>query len=168
MLREVTKDNVRDVIALEVAQEQSSYVATNAKSIAEAHFEPKAWFRAIGAGDALVGFAMVYRDPTAATFYIWRFMIDARHQGRGYGRRAMEHWRRWLPARYRSITDPEAFFSMLGRQAESQILDLAEQLEGPDLPGEGYRNGGLLRPRAASRHPPEPRPRTAIHLGSHP
>ena len=43
----------------------------------------------IGAGDELVGFAMVYRDPTAAVFYIWRFMIDAR-QGQGYGRRAME------------------------------------------------------------------------------
>ena len=89
-LREVTKDNVREVVALEVAQEQSSYVATNAKSIAEAYFEPKAWFRAIGAGDELVGFAMVYRDPAAGTFYVWRFMIDARHQGRGYGRRAME------------------------------------------------------------------------------
>jgi diamine N-acetyltransferase len=89
-LREVTKDNVREVVALEVAQEQSWYVATNAKSIAEAYFEPKAWFRAIGAGDELVGFAMVYRDPAAGIFYVWRFMIDARHQGRGYGRRAME------------------------------------------------------------------------------
>ena len=55
-----------------------------------------------------------------------------------YGRRAMEHWRRWLPARYATIQDPEAFFSTLGLQAESQVLDLAEQLEGPDLPGEGY------------------------------
>ena len=55
-----------------------------------------------------------------------------------YGRRAMVHWRRWLPARYATITDPEVFFSMLGRQAENQVLDLAEQLEGPDLPGEGY------------------------------
>jgi diamine N-acetyltransferase len=89
-LREVTKDNVREVLALEVTQEQSSYVATNAKSIAEAYFESKAWFRAIGAGDDLVGFAMVYRDPAAGIFYVWRFMIDARHQGRGYGRRAME------------------------------------------------------------------------------
>ncbi|MGH3078956.1 MAG: GNAT family N-acetyltransferase [Gaiellaceae bacterium] len=89
-LREVTKANVREVVTLEVAQEQSSYVATNAKSIAEAYFEPKAWFRAIGAGDDLVGFAMVYRDPAAGIFYVWRFMIDARHQGRGYGRRAME------------------------------------------------------------------------------
>jgi hypothetical protein len=55
-----------------------------------------------------------------------------------YGHRAMEHWRRWLPARYATIRDPEAFFSTLGLQAESQVLDLAEQLEGPDLPGEGY------------------------------
>ena len=55
-----------------------------------------------------------------------------------YGHRAMEHWRRWLPARYATIQDPEAFFSTLGLQAESQVLDLAEQLEGPDLPGEGY------------------------------
>ena len=55
-----------------------------------------------------------------------------------YGERAMEHWRRWLPARYATIQDPEAFFSTLGSQAESQVLDLAEQLEGPDLPGEGY------------------------------
>jgi diamine N-acetyltransferase len=89
-LRELTKDNVRDVLDLDVAADQSSYVATNAKSIAEAHFEPKAWFRAIAAGEVLVGFAMVYRDPAAGEFYVWRFMVDARHQGRGYGRRAME------------------------------------------------------------------------------
>ena len=55
-----------------------------------------------------------------------------------YGHLAMVHWRRWLPARYAAIQEPEAFFSTLGRQAENQVLDLAEQLEGPDLPGEGY------------------------------
>ena len=55
-----------------------------------------------------------------------------------YGRLAMVHWRRWLPARYAAIQDPEVFFSTLGRQAENQVLDLTEQLEGPDLPGEGY------------------------------
>ena len=55
-----------------------------------------------------------------------------------YGRLAMMHWRRWLPTRYATIQDPEVFFSTLGRQAENQVLDLAEQLEGPDLPGETY------------------------------
>jgi diamine N-acetyltransferase len=85
VFREVTSDNLGEVLALVVAPEQLSYVSANAKSIAEAHFEPKAWFRAVAAGDELVGFVMVKRDPAAADFYIWRFMIDARHQGRGYG-----------------------------------------------------------------------------------
>jgi len=89
-LVEVTAENVHDVLALDVAPEQAGYVAANARSIAEAHFEPRAWFRAIAADDEVVGFAMVYRDAAAGQFYVWRFMIDARHQGRGYGRRAME------------------------------------------------------------------------------
>ena len=89
-LREITADTVRQVTALEVGPEQHGLVASNANSIAQAYFEPKAWFRAVAAGDDLVGFVMVYRDPEAKTFYVWRFMIDARHQGKGYGRRAME------------------------------------------------------------------------------
>jgi diamine N-acetyltransferase len=89
-LREITAETVRVVTALRVAPEQEGYVAANAISIAEAYYEPKAWFRAVAAGEELVGFAMVYRDPLAGEFYVWRFMIDARHQGRGYGRRAME------------------------------------------------------------------------------
>jgi diamine N-acetyltransferase len=89
-LREITSETVRQVTALAVAPDQEGYVASNAISIAEAYFEPKAWFRAIAAGDELVGFAMVYRDPPAGEFYVWRFMIDAAHQGHGYGRRAVE------------------------------------------------------------------------------
>jgi diamine N-acetyltransferase len=89
-LREITSETVRQVTALAVAPDQEGYVASNAISIAEAYFQPKAWFRAIAAGDELVGFAMVYRDATVGEFYVWRFMIDARHQGHGYGRRAVE------------------------------------------------------------------------------
>ncbi|HLE99528.1 MAG TPA: GNAT family N-acetyltransferase [Gaiellaceae bacterium] len=89
-LREITSETVRKVTALAVAPEQEGYVASNAVSIAEAYFEPKAWFRTIAAGEELVGFVMVHRDPDARVFYVWRFMIDARHQGRGFGRRAME------------------------------------------------------------------------------
>jgi diamine N-acetyltransferase len=89
-LHEITAETVRSVTALSVAPEQRGYVASNADSIAQAYFEPKAWFRAIAAGEDLVGFAMVYRDPEAGQFYVWRFMVDARHQGNGYGRRAME------------------------------------------------------------------------------
>lgn len=46
-LHEITADTVRAVCALEVSPEQRGFVAPNAVSIAEAHFEPRAWFRAI-------------------------------------------------------------------------------------------------------------------------
>ena len=88
-LREITKDSLRAVLDLAVEPEQEQYVATNARSIAEAHFEPHAWFRAVHAGDDPVGFVMAYRDPPT-TFWVWRFMIDAAHQGKGYGRIALE------------------------------------------------------------------------------
>jgi diamine N-acetyltransferase len=87
-LREITQDTLRAVLDLTVEPEQEEYVAPNARSIAEAHFEPRAWFRAVYADDAPVGFVMAYRDPP--TFWVWRFMIDAAHQGKGFGRDAME------------------------------------------------------------------------------
>ena len=65
-------------------------MAPNSVSIAEAHFEPKAWFRAIYHGEEPAGFAMVWRDPAERVFYIWRFMVDARFQRKGVGRRALE------------------------------------------------------------------------------
>ena len=88
-LREITQDSLRAVLDLAVEPEQQPYVATNARSIAEAHFEPRAWFRAVHADDVAVGFVMAFRDPPKE-FWVWRFMIDASHQGNGYGRRALE------------------------------------------------------------------------------
>ena len=89
-LREITKETVRQITALDVGPDQHGLVAPNSVSIAEAHFEPKAWFRAIYLGEEPAGFAMVWRDPDERVFYIWRFMVDARFQGKGVGRRARE------------------------------------------------------------------------------
>jgi diamine N-acetyltransferase len=95
-LREITAATVRDVCRLAVAPGQTGFVAPNAVSIAQAHFEPAAWFRAIAAGDELVGFAMLY-DPTRTAApsdgpevcTLWRFMIDARQQRNGFGSAAL-------------------------------------------------------------------------------
>lgn len=89
-LREVNKETVRKIIDLEVAEDQNRFVAPNAWSISEAYFEPKAWFRAIYADEVPVGFLMLYDDPDEPRYYLWRMMIDAKHQRKGYGRRAME------------------------------------------------------------------------------
>ncbi|EKQ68254.1 acetyltransferase, ribosomal protein N-acetylase [Leptolyngbyaceae cyanobacterium JSC-12] len=90
-LREITKENLRDILRLKVAPNQEQFVAPNAVSIAEAHFAPEvAWFRAIYAGDVPVGFLMLEDDVVQRQYFLWRFMIDERYQGRGYGRKALE------------------------------------------------------------------------------
>ena len=38
----------------------------------------------------VVGYLMVIYDYDEEAYFIWHLMIDARHQGRGYGRAAME------------------------------------------------------------------------------
>ncbi|HVF64743.1 MAG TPA: GNAT family N-acetyltransferase [Casimicrobiaceae bacterium] len=95
-LCEITAGTVRDYVKLDVGPEQNGLVAPNAVSIAEAYFEPAAWFRGIRAGDTPVGFAMLY-DPTRTSepddpgaCYLWRFMIDHAHQRRGYGAAALD------------------------------------------------------------------------------
>ena len=89
-LCEITRKSLRAVLALKVTPEQEAFVATNAQSIAEAHFARDAWFRAIYAGDTPVGFLMLSDVPEKAEYFLWRLMIAAPHQGKGYGRRAIE------------------------------------------------------------------------------
>jgi diamine N-acetyltransferase len=94
-LREINVDTVRAICALHVTATQEALVAPNAVSIAQAYFEPAAWFRAIYADSEPVGFAMLY-DPTRAvapervdTCHLWRFMIAAPFQRRRYGGAAL-------------------------------------------------------------------------------
>ncbi len=89
-LREVTADTVRAICSLEVSEVQKHFVAPNAVSIAQAYFEPKAWFRAIYADEIPVGFLMLYDDPEEPLYFLWRYMIDVRFQKLGYGKRAMD------------------------------------------------------------------------------
>jgi len=89
-LREINAETVRSICRLEVSEEQKHFVAPNAVSIAQAYFEPKAWFRAIYADETPVGFVMLYNDPEEANYFLWRYMIDTRYQKLGFGERAMD------------------------------------------------------------------------------
>lgn len=89
-LREITKETLRSILRLKVSEPQEDLVADNGNSIAQAHFDEKAWFRGIYAGETPVGFAMLSIDREKPEFYLWRFMIDEAQQGKGYGKRAME------------------------------------------------------------------------------
>lgn len=95
MLREITADTVRAVTKLSVAEDQMGFVAPNAVSLAQALFAPEAWYRAIYFGEELAGFVMLEDEsllsppPAQPEVGVWRFMIDARFQGRGIGRAAL-------------------------------------------------------------------------------
>jgi diamine N-acetyltransferase len=89
-LRPITDDNLRAVLRLKVAPEQEQFVASNPVSLAQAHFNKYAWYRAIYADETPVGFMMLYDDPAKPEYFLWRLMIDARYQGHGFAWRAVQ------------------------------------------------------------------------------
>ncbi|HEV7328364.1 MAG TPA: GNAT family N-acetyltransferase [Bosea sp. (in: a-proteobacteria)] len=97
-LREITAETVRAICELKTHEAQSGFVAPNAVSIAQAHFNPAAVFRAIYAGEEPVGFIMWRPEDDGASCFLWRFMIDGRRQGEGYGRAAIALWLESLPS----------------------------------------------------------------------
>jgi len=74
---------------------QRRMVADNVRSIAEAHFSPSVWMRAIYADETPIGFIMThtgsdYEDGIDCPgVFLWRFMIAGPYQGQGYGKRAL-------------------------------------------------------------------------------
>jgi diamine N-acetyltransferase len=138
-LREITKETVRAICALEVGDEQREFVAPNALSIAEAHFVPTHWMRAIYADEEPAGFVLTHEDPAEGTYYLWRFMVAERYQRRGVGRRAME----LLLERWRALRATAATLSVV--PANPGAITFYESL-GFRLTGEEH--GGELAMRA--------------------
>ena len=86
----ITEENLEECIRLNVAEEQRKFVATNLYSLAQAYVYPNtAHPFALCDGEKMVGFAMLEMDETEQKYALWRFMIDARFQGKGYGRAAL-------------------------------------------------------------------------------
>ncbi|MEW2373351.1 GNAT family N-acetyltransferase [Streptomyces sp. NPDC006656] len=95
----VTPDTFDAVCAVRVHPAQEHLVSPVMKSLAEAYVhEDTAWPRAIVDGDEVVGFVMAFldivwdpaKDPEHRRSGLWRLNIAAGHQGRGYGRFAVE------------------------------------------------------------------------------
>jgi diamine N-acetyltransferase len=97
-LREITAETVRTICELAPHETQRGFVAPNAVSIAQAHFNPAAVFRAVYADDEPVGFMMWRPEDDGASCFLWRFMIAGGHQGKGHGREAIALWLKSLPS----------------------------------------------------------------------
>lgn len=90
ILKEIDRNNFFDVIKLKVAEEQSDFVASNMFSLAQAKAFPECVCLAIYHDDVLVGFTMYCIDEEDKEYWIYRLMIDSKHQSKGYGKAAME------------------------------------------------------------------------------
>ncbi len=92
-LEPITEDNLKAVFELQLAPGQEAFVAPNPWSLAQALVESAiAWPRAIVADEAVVGFLMLEIDPDeedGRPFWLWRLMLAADRQRRGYGTAAV-------------------------------------------------------------------------------
>ena len=129
-LREITSGNLNAILALSVHDSQKHLVASNERSLAQAHFEESAWFRAVYADDEPVGFVMLHDETLRAEprepgyLFLWRMMIDQRFQGMGFGERAMQlliahartrpHVKRFLTSWHHGEGSAEGFYLKLG------------------------------------------------------
>ncbi|HUQ57376.1 GNAT family N-acetyltransferase [Lentzea sp.] len=91
-LVEITDANRDAVTAVRVHPAQEKFVASVATSFRHARENPKAnpWFRAVYRGDEPVGFVMLSWNLTPepglrGPYFLWRLLVGAGHQGRGYG-----------------------------------------------------------------------------------
>lgn len=141
-LRGANRENIGQLLRLKVREDQENLVASNAVTLAQsAYDQPGSYVWGIWDGDTAVGLiAMVHPqvspflepedDPEAA--YLWRLMVAADQQGKGYGRFAIQKCIRiakeWgLPRLASSVVDSDnsnmAFYESLGFRQTGAIVD---------------------------------------------
>ena len=131
----ITWDNLDAIINLHVTKEPRDFVASNKDSFVNAFIrmtaEGKQVFPfGIYKGKKPVGFIMITYDvgeddgeePSAEWFlrnsyFIWRFMIDKRYQGNGYGREAMQLALEFI----RTFPAGEAKYCWLSYEPENKV-----------------------------------------------
>ncbi|WP_328653946.1 GNAT family N-acetyltransferase [Micromonospora sp. NBC_00330] len=139
-LETITKDNVEAACRVSVRPDQEKFSSPVAWSLAEAYAQPEiAWPRLIVENDEIVGFLMGFFDivwdpaqPDDRRSGLWRLNIAAEHQGRGYGRFAVqavrdEARRRGHDRVYTTWTPgpdgPERFYLKLGFQLTGETSE---------------------------------------------
>ena len=103
-LKKINRNNVVEILKLEVFDNQKSFVATNNSSIIEAYIASTenndVFTFSIYKDDTPIGFLMIGYDVNSddedapmiakGNYNIWRLMIDKKFQGKGFGKKAMD------------------------------------------------------------------------------
>ena len=90
-LRTITKENLDEVLNLSVLENQQSFVSTTAYSLAQAYvYRDTAFPFAVYIDNAIVGFIMLGYYAVRNQYTLWKFLIDKKHQNKGYGRETLK------------------------------------------------------------------------------
>ena len=89
-LKEVTKENIDEILELSVRDDQKSFVSTTAESLAQAYaYKETAFPFAVYNDETMVGFIMMGYYEAKNYYTLWKFLIDKKYQHMGYGREAL-------------------------------------------------------------------------------
>ena len=137
-LRDIVTEEARAAaLALRVRPGQEQFVASVEESLRDAERYPEALARfwAVHDGDDIVGFAMISdgipedvlaADPTlVGPYFLWRLLIDQRHQRRGYGSATLD-----------------AVVAYVGRRGGTELL--TSYSDGEGTPGPFYERYGFV------------------------
>jgi len=107
-LRQINDDNKAACELLSVRDDQKQYIASNADSLTDARENAEvARPFAIFADGRMVGFTMFAFDEknedAEDRYWLWRFMIDEKEQGKGYGKSALAEIIRYFQAHHADI-----------------------------------------------------------------
>lgn len=134
VLKAIDRYNYDDILELAVRDDQKEFVASNAYSLAQAYVMPECTPLAVYSGMSPVGFVMYALDEDDREYWIYRVMISAPLQGKGYGREAMrlliERIKKEAPERrviYISFepenTVAKALYTSLGFVPDGRVID---------------------------------------------
>ena len=103
-LKKINRNNIAEILNLEVFDNQKSFIATNNSSIIEAYIaitdNNHVFTFGIYQDDTPIGFLMIGFDVNSddegapkiakGNYNIWRLMIDKKFQGKGFGKKVMD------------------------------------------------------------------------------
>jgi GNAT superfamily N-acetyltransferase len=97
-LREINDTNRDAVVALHAGPAEGRFVSSVADSLEEAAETPEGspWYRAVYVDGKPVGFVMLSWNVTPrppdiiGPWFLWKLIVDERHQGKGIGRAIVE------------------------------------------------------------------------------
>ena len=103
-LRPITEANRAEIEALKISPGQEQFVSSVTDSLLEAAADPggRALYWAVYEGEAPVGFVMISDEvdgPEYIPQYLWKLLVDERHQRRGIGTATLDRIVEYFRAR---------------------------------------------------------------------